>query len=231
MYIPVEHEHIPLVVIDNFLPRDYVTRLYEDFIKLKPHFGIPVWHGGHNDVNFAYNPDEPLSPRCTGQDIWLPFDKDQSEKNKDVGYYVSNLNKYIFHQGILDFLAHAKSEELTSYAKFGYLYKYHIINYGDGGYYNWHRDLLVSGMTWSDVEVNKQNAFTFALTLIKDPSVMKGGEQYFMYKNHTYRLPLTSNQLVIFPSTVFHACSEITAPKDLEWENKRFNIQAWLCHR
>lgn len=72
--------------------------------------------------------------------------------------------------------------------------------------------------------------FTFALTLVKDPSVMKGGEQYFMYKNNTFKLPLTNNQLVIFPSTVYHACSEITAPKDLAWENKRFNIQAWLCH-
>ena len=49
MYIPVEHEHIPLVVIDNFLPRDYVTKLYEDFIKLKPHFGVPHWSGGYND--------------------------------------------------------------------------------------------------------------------------------------------------------------------------------------
>jgi hypothetical protein len=229
MYIPVEHEHIPLVVIDNFLPRDYVTKLYEDFIKLKPHFGVPHWSGGYND-GAAYNPDEPLSPLCTGQDVWLPFNNDQAEKNKDLGYYVSNLSKYIFHQGILDFLTHAKNEELTAYAKYRYLYKYHIINYGDGGYYNWHRDLSVSGMTWDGLEVNKQNAFTFALTLVKDPSVMKGGEQYFMYKNHTYRLPLTSNQLAIFPSTVFHACSEITAPKDLAWENKRFNIQAWLCH-
>ena len=95
MYIPVEHEHIPLVVIDNFLPRDYVTRLYEDFIKLKPHFGIPHWSGGYNNGP-SYNPNDPVNPLCTGHDVWLPFDKDKVEKNKDLGFYLSNLNKYIY---------------------------------------------------------------------------------------------------------------------------------------
>lgn len=227
MYIPIEHEKIPLVVIDNILPRDYVKKLYDDFNKLKPHFGIPHWSGNYNDGP-AYNPDEPLSPLCTGQDVWLPFD--EQEKNKDLGFFISNLSKYIFHQGILDFLTNCKNDELTAYSKFRYNYKYHIINYGDGGYYNWHRDLHVNGITWDGVNVHKQNAFTFALTLVKDTSIMTGGDQLFMYKNNTFKLPLTNNQLTIFPNTVYHSCSEITAPKDLEWDQKRFNIQAWLCH-
>lgn len=229
MYIPVEHDTIPLVVIDNFLPRDFITKLFEDFIKLKPHFGIPHW-SGYDGGNLAYNADEPISPLCTGQDVWLPFDRNEQEKNKDLGFYISNLHKYLFHQGILDFMSNAKNQELNAYSKFRYYYKYHIINYGNGGYYNWHRDLNVNGITWDGVEVNKTNAFTFALTLVKDTSVMTGGDQLFMYKNHTFKLPLTNNQLTIFPSTVFHSCSEIIAPKDLSWENKRFNLQAWLCH-
>lgn len=227
MYIPIEHEKIPLVVIDNILPRDYITRLFDDFNKLKHHFGVPQWSDSYG-ISTAYNADEPLSPKCTGQDVWLPFE--DSEKNKDLGYYVSNLSKYIFHQGILDFLTNCKNDELTAYSKYRYTYKYHIINYGDGGYYNWHRDLSVNGITWDGMNVNKQNAFTFALTLVKDPSIMKGGDQLFMFKNNTFKLPLTSNQLTIFPSSVYHSCSEITAPKDLEWDQKRFNIQAWLCH-
>ena len=101
MYIPIEHENIPLVVIDNFLPRDYISKLYEDFIKLKPHFGIPHWGGSYNGN--AYNSDEPLSPLCTGQDIWIPFNKENDEKNKDLGHYISNLYKYIFHQGVFEY--------------------------------------------------------------------------------------------------------------------------------
>lgn len=228
MYIPFEHEKIPLVTINNFLPRDYVKKLYEDFIRLKSHFGIPHWSSDYSD-QLAYNADEPLSPLCTGQDLWLPFEPNDS-RNNEIGIYLKNLSKYLFHQGILHFMTNCKSQELNSYSKFRYDYKYHIINYGDGGYYNWHKDISVNGFTWEGNTVSKQNAFTFALTLVKDVNLLKGGDQYFMYKNETYVLPLANNQLTIFPSSVFHSCSEITADKNLEWEKKRFNIQAWLCH-
>jgi hypothetical protein len=225
MYIPIEHEKIPLVTVENFLPRDYIVKLMEDFINLKPYFGIPMWTHGH-----AYNSDDPLSPLCTGQDIWLPFEKENQEKNKYLGKYITNLNQYIFHQGILNFLTNCKHEELTAYAKFRYHYKYHVVNYGDGAYYNWHCDRDVAGMTWDGVEVNKANAFTFALTLVKDVSLIKGGDQLFMYKNNIHKIPLANNQLSIFPSNVYHSCTEITTSPQLSWENKRFNIQAWLCH-
>lgn len=228
MYIPYEHEKIPLVVINNFLPRDYISKLYTDFLSLKNHFGIPHWSSNYND-QLAYNADEPLSPLCTGQDLWLPFERNDV-RNNEIGFYLRNLNKYLFHQGILDFMTNCKNQELNNYSKFRYDYKYHIINYGDGGYYNWHKDITVNGFTWEGNEVNKQNAFTFALTLVKDTNLLKGGDQYFMYKNETFILPLANNQLTIFPSSVFHSCSEITADKNLDWEKKRFNIQAWLCH-
>jgi Rps23 Pro-64 3,4-dihydroxylase Tpa1-like proline 4-hydroxylase len=225
MYIPIEHEKIPIVTVENFLPRDYINKLMTDFINLKEHFGIPMWTHGK-----AYHSDEPLSPLCTGQDLWLPFEKEHSENNKFVGKYVKGLNEYIFHQGILNFLTNCRHEELTAYSKFRYHYKYHIVNYGDASYYNWHRDLDLDGMTWDNVEVHKKNAFTFALTLVKDVNLIKGGDQLFMYKNNIHKIPLSNNQLTIFPSTVYHSCTEITAPTDLAWENKRFNIQAWLCH-
>lgn len=230
MFIPTEHDKIPLVIIDNFLPTDYINSLYVDFEKLKDSFNISHWTNGiGEEVKPTHSADDPLNPLCLGEDVWLPFGATEDD-NKNIGNCLKNLSQYLFHQGILEFLKNSKHYELKSYAEFFYDFKYHIVNYKNGGYYNWHTDGVVRGPTFAGNVVEKRNVFTFALTLVKNTELIKGGDQYFMYKNDIHVSPLKNNQLTIFPSTVYHSCSEIFAPEDLSWENRRFNIQAWLCH-
>jgi len=234
MYIPVEYDKVPLVVIENFLPNDFLKELINDIVKLKHHFGIPHWASPNSlvndNVNMITDANKPISPLCIGEDIWLPFTDDKIQCDVEIGKYILNLQKYLFHQGILEFMSNCKSEQLNLYSIFRQHYRYHIINYGNGGYYNWHKDTQLSGRTFENIYVDKKTTFTFALTICKNIDLISGGDQIFMYKNNIVKLPLKHNQLVIFPSTVWHSCTEITAPEDLEWENKRFNIQAWLCN-
>ena len=229
MYIPIEHEKIPLVIIDNFLPRDYIIKLYEDFIKLKPFFGIPHW-SSYDGGGGAYSPDEPLSPLCTGQDLWLPFDKNQQEKNANLGFYISNLQKYLFHQGILDFLTYSKSEELNAYSKFSYTYKYHIINYGDGGYYNWHKDLRVNGMTWDGIEANnKANAFTLLLlnpfdlnaleTVSNNSTILSASNSLFSEFNKVFPFSLLILIFEILSFNLEYVFANISALSSINFSN------------
>ena len=85
-------------------------------------------------------------------------------------------------------------------------------------------------MSWAGFPVDKQTTFTFALTLLKDESLISGGEQLFMKNGKIVSIESKNNRLVIFPSDVYHAVTEITMDENTEWINRRFNLQAWLCH-
>lgn len=227
MYIPVELEDVPVVVIDNFLPKDYLNRLFKDIESLEPFFKKSKWTLESGEVDEI---QEALSHNCTGEDLWLPFNSEDDEKNEFVGDAIINLYQYFYHTGVREFLRYCKSPELNCYPKYRYNCLYHLINYKNGGYYNWHQDSNVSGMSWAGFQVDKQTTFTFALTLLKDESLISGGEQLFMKDGKIVRVESKNNRLVIFPSDVFHSVTEITMDEKTDWINRRFNIQAWLCH-
>lgn len=66
MYIPVEYDKVPLVVIENFLPNDFLKELINDIVKLKHHFGIPHWASPNSlvndNVNIITDANKPISP-------------------------------------------------------------------------------------------------------------------------------------------------------------------------
>jgi len=221
MFIPVENQDIPLVVIDDFLPSHYLQSLFSDIKRLKPYFGKSHWTSGFQaDTN----------PNCTGEDLWLPFSAKEDDKNGQIGEPLAGLFKYFLHEGVINFLSNCKHSDLNSFNRFQYNFLYHIINYGNGGYYNWHLDSKVEGMSWHGFEVNKKTTYTFALTLIQDETLISGGNQLFMKDGKVVKFESKNNQLIIFPSNVYHSLSEIKTTEDLPWEMRRFNIQAWLCH-
>lgn len=222
MYIPKEDSDIPLIIIDDFLPKSFAQNLLTEIITLKEHFGKSHWSSGEQ---------RGINPNCTGEDLWLPFSEEEDEKNLLLeGGKLVEIWKYFFHQGIANFLDHSKHPQFYLYSKFNYNFAYHIINYPNGGFYNWHVDSEVSGQTWFGFPVEKPATYTFALTLIKDDSnIIDGGRQLFMKKGKIVELQSKNNQLVIFPSDVYHSLTEITY-LDESWESRRFNLQAWLCH-
>ncbi len=220
MFIPIEKEEIPLIVIDDFLPQRYIDTIFSQIVELKPHFSKSNWSSGVQDEH---------GPNCSGEDLWLPFSKEQDDKNNEIGQDLANLWKFLFHEGLNNFLDNCNHTEFRDYSTVKYNFAYHIINYGNGGYYNWHLDSKITGGTWYGIEVNNRTLFTFALTLIKDESLIKGGKQLFMKDGKIVELESKNNQLVIFPSTVYHSLTEIKTDENLDWEKRRFNIQAWLC--
>lgn len=225
MFIPREIDEVPVVVIDNFLPKLYLESLFSDIENLKPFFGPSHWTSGKTDEI-----KDGINPSCTGEDLWLPFGPNEDDKNEYIGDSIINLYQYTYHTGVTEFLRHCKSPDLNCYPKFNYNCLYHLINYKDGGFYNWHKDEGVSGMSWLGYEVDKKTTFTFALTLLKDESLISGGEQLFMKDGKIVTLESKNNRLVIFPSNVYHAVTEISMDENVDWINRRFNIQAWLCH-
>ncbi len=227
MYIPVELEEVPVVVIDNFLPKSYVEKLFLDIEKLKPHFKASNWSYGEEQET---QEQSGVKSNCTGEDVWLPFAEHESHKNDNIGDSIIYLFKHFYNGGITDFLKYCKSPDLNCYPKFKYNCAYHLINYKNGGYYNWHQDSNINGMTWGGFEVQKKATFTFALTLIKDEKIISGGDQLFMKDGKIVSVESKNNRLVIFPSDVYHSVTEITMSDNTDWINRRFNIQAWLCH-
>lgn len=220
MFIPKEHSDIPLIIVDNFLPTKYCRSLIEDVKKLKPFYGPSHWTDGlQSDHN------------CTGEDVWLPFAEVEDEKNEHIGESIVNLWNYFFHSGLTNFIDNSKHPELNIYSNFKYNFAYHIINYPESSYYNWHKDSILEGMTWRGYDVCKDTTYTFALTLIDDESnIISGGTQLFMKDGNIFELESKNNQLVVFPSSVYHSLTEISYKDDLPWESRRFNLQAWLCH-
>lgn len=225
MYIPVECDDMPLVMIDNFLPKDYLDGLFQDIVNLKPHFGAPKWKMLDSGY-FSFDPENPINPKCRGEDLWLP---EAQEANIPIGNFLSSYTNYILHEGVCYFLQNCCQNPIFNlWDPAYYTMRMHIINYGNGGYYNWHRDLFVSGYNTDNYYTHTQCLYTMALTLVKDASLLKGGEQMFMYRGKTRKFPLVNNQLAIFSSRLYHACSEITSDPNLPWENRRFNIQSWI---
>jgi hypothetical protein len=221
MFIPIENKDIPIVVIDNFLPESYLNEVFSNIIDLKDFFSKSHWTSGVQ---------ENINPNCTGEDLWLPFSELEDEKNSKIGTPLAGIFKYFLHEGLTDFLSNCKDPDLSCWGKHQYNFLYHIINYKNGGYYNWHLDSKVEGMSWSGYEVSKKTTFTFALTLIKDESLLSGGNQLFMKEGKIVEVPSKNNQLIIFPSNIYHSLCEIKADENLPWEARRFNIQAWFCH-
>ena len=223
MFIPVEHPDIPIITIDNFLPTNFCNSLLKEVTELKPYFNKSNWTSGIEDE---------LGSKCHGEDMWLPFSEEEDDKNTLLqSGSIVELWRYFFHEGLQNFFDHCKHPEFSLYSKFKYNFSYHIINYPDRGYYNWHVDSTVIGQTWFGYEVNKPTTYTFALTLIDDnENIVSGGHQLFMKSGKIVELQSKNNQLIIFPSNIYHSLCEIKADSNLPWEMRRFNIQAWFCH-
>jgi hypothetical protein len=225
------HEEIdpPIIWSENFLPRAVVKSIFDDMNNIKQYFGTPVWKFGdgatkaNNTTTDFETTKNNLNHLCWGSDVWLP------DPNIPAGYALSNLDKFFFHQGILQFMRTCKNREFQLGGRYGLTGRTHIISYGNGGYYNWHTDDGVYGTSIFGKEIAMTPVFTMSYTLVQDESLIKGGSQLFMHEGKCYEYPLKNNFLCIFPSRLHHACSEVICDPAMPWENNRFNIQIWTC--
>lgn len=229
MFLLHEETDPPLIWSENFLPRSVVKSIFDDMNNIKQYFGTPVWKFGDGATKASSTTTDyeitknNLNHLCWGSDVWLP------DENIPAGYALSNLDKFFFHQGILQFMKTCKSREFQLGGRYGLTGRTHIISYGNGGYYNWHTDDGVYGKSIHGKDIAMTPVFTMSYTLVQDESLIKGGSQLFMHEGKCYEYPLKNNFLCIFPSRLHHACSEVICDPAMPWENNRFNIQIWTC--
>ena len=229
MYLLKEEEELPIITSENFLPRQLVEDCFNDMYDAKQYFGVPSWRFGDNydgDQDMASNDvSNPDSNKhlCWGSDLWIP------DANIPVGPFLGNLERWFHHQGITRFMSECRSRELQLGGRMPLTGRTHIISYGDGGYYNWHADDFVAGLSIHGKDIATTPLFTISYTLVRDESLIEGGSQLFMHEGKTFEFPLKNNFLCIFPSRMFHACSEVKCDPNMPWENNRFNLQIWTA--
>lgn len=228
MFIIEEMDDIPVIRINNFLDTELIERLYQMLETYKPHFGVPNWTSNSGD---RINESIKKKSLCSGKDIWFP----SLIQLLDIGQVTvpeityELIENYFLHQGILEFTSRSKwpvFRLIPHQAPDGRL---HIITYGDGDYYNWHKDhSLGEGPFIFGKSPPRHNLFTFSLNLCKNDK-MEGGHLLYMHDNRTIEIPFAHNSLSIFPSIVYHAATKVEMNDEDKWLNRRVSCQLWMA--
>lgn len=213
MYTIEEDPELPLIIVKDFLPTSVTNQMLAELESIQAHFGKPAWSDTGQDVT-----DESHSHTlCNGSDIWLP------RAGVHAPVLTAKFPQFIFHQGMLEFFNQCRTDWFITIPFMRKDGRVHVINYTHGGFYNWHKDVEL-GRGGKNYLVHT----TFALSLARDTSSFEGGDSMYMYRNRTRTLPFAHNQLLVFPSHVSHAASEVTMDPASSFLDGRFNIQFWL---
>lgn len=213
MFDIVEHDDLPIITAQNFLPAAVVAELFAELEGIQGAFGSPKWSEVGEDVSSQTH----AHTLCNGKDLWLP------ERGVEAPVLTEKLLQFLFHQGMLEFFSECRNNWFVVIPYMKRNGRVHVINYTDGGYYNWHRDVEV-GRGGKAFLVHT----TFALSLARRGGAFEGGDSMFMYRNTTKRIPFSHNQLIVFPSHVSHAASPVSMDPKAVFMDGRFNIQFWL---
>ena len=213
MYSIEEDPELPLIIVRNMLPQAVVEEILDEIASIQQHFGKPTWSDAGKDVSGASH----AHTLCNGLDVWLP------QSNISTPVLLRKFPEFLFHQGILEFFGGCRSDSFIPIPLMHKDGRIHVINYTNGGYYNWHKDIEL-GRGGQSYLVHT----TFALSLARESPQFEGGESMYMYRNKVRTFPFTNNQLLIFPSHVTHAASEVKMDPEGSFMDGRFNIQFWL---
>lgn len=213
MFDIVEHSDLPIITAQDFLPTAVVGELFREFETIRGAFGQPQWSEAGKNISGESH----AHTLCNGKDIWLP------QRGVDAPILTHKLLQFLFHQGMLEFFSECRNNWYVIIPYMKRNGRVHVINYTNGGYYNWHRDVEL-GRDGKDYLVHT----TFALSLARSEGAFEGGDSMFMYRNTTKRIPFKHNQLIIFPSHVSHAASQVRMDPNADFMDGRFNLQFWL---
>jgi hypothetical protein len=228
MFYIEEHDEIPLIRVKNILTQEVITKFYELISKYNEHFDVPTWSTNNNLI---VNDSLKNKSLCSGKDIWFPLELSNTD---DIKVCVPKLiyeivENYLFHQGILEFAQRAKWSVFRLLPQQSADGRMHIITYGDGDYYNWHKDhSLGEGAFIYGKSPRRNNMFTMSMNFCTNTN-MKGGDLLFMHNNKTVEIPFLHNSLSIFPSTMYHAATNIQMNEKDNWLNRRISCQFWLA--
>ncbi|SFG66242.1 2OG-Fe(II) oxygenase [Neptunomonas qingdaonensis] len=225
MFTIKEFEDFPIILVNDFLPDNMIDNLYVVLKEYEEKFNIPNW-------NSKDKSNSKKMSLCMGKDIWFPFIC--KEENENITHKVPSaiydfIENYLFHQGLIEFFKYSSHDIFRVIPSQGPDGRFHIVSYGNGDYYNWHKDTsLAEGALLYGSSPSRNILFTFNLTLCKSNN-LSGGDTLFMHNNKSLKIPFTNNSLVIFPTIINHAATKIVFKKEESWENNRFSLQFWMA--
>ncbi len=144
----------------------------------------------------------------------MGFDVSLKYKNIDDSSIRSMFHYKIFqNKSIIQTLNSAKSPvyQILKFTKYD---RTKISAYGNGDFYDWHRD------------GNDNGILTVLYMLCKEPRKFSGGDLMLKWTDNEKTIPFENNTLLIFPRNTLHTVTNIKMDSKNFWD-KRFTIQCF----
>jgi len=144
----------------------------------------------------------------------LGFDVSSKYQNIDDSNILSMFHYKIFqNKSIIQLLNGAKSP-IYQILRFTKHDRTKISAYGNGDFYDWHRD------------DNEDGILTVLYMLYKEPKKFSGGDLMLKWNGNERTIPFENNKLFIFPRNTPHKVTNIKTDSKNFWD-KRFTIQCF----
>lgn len=229
IYTLEEFTDVPVIRATHLLPVHVLDEFRSLINSMEPEFGSPAWASGPGGTQIDERSKRAL---CAGRDLWFPYMRKDASGNSrpfvpPLMYEI--LERFMLHQGVMDFCRGAENDVFRLLPNQELDGKMHIVSYGNGGYYNWHRDHTLPGGPYLYGESPpRKTMFTLSLCLCWHDS-MTGGDLLFMKDNRTFKEPFLHNSMTIFPSTVAHAATRVEMSGEERWDTRRISCQFWMA--
>ena len=192
-----------IIGCENFLPLLTLQDIRVELSNNRSNFKVSRW--GNSETK--EESPQFFGSGCGGFDYWINHGESKSTNQK-----ILSLHEWFYNQGIFTFIEQKKN--VFSLLNKPRKHNIHVVAYNHGGYYNWHKD---------------SEMFTFNLVLNQGNS-LSGGDMLFMDDGKIITIPNQDNFMVVFPSYIDHAITQIKSKdgKDVPFPQQRFSIQYWV---
>jgi hypothetical protein len=191
-----------IIGCENFLPSLALQDIRIELSNNRGNFNTPVWNNSKKEESHHF-----FSSHCGGFDYWIHHGEQKLNNQKII-----NLHEWFYSQGLFTFIKQKKN--VFNFLEKSRKHNIHVVAYNHDGYYNWHKD---------------SEMFTFNLILNQGNDLL-GGDMLFMDDGKIITIPNQDNFMVVFPSYIDHAITQIKSKngKDVPFPQQRFSIQYWV---
>ncbi len=190
------------VIIKDFLTQDEQNLLWDEIKENKLKFKSGKYKKDGVDIvheNIKKN---------------LGFDVSSKYQNIDDSNILCMFHYKIFqNKSLIQILNSAKSP-IYQILKFTKYDRTKVSAYGNGDFYDWHRD------------GNEDGILTVLYMLCKEPQKFSGGDLMLKWNENERTIPFKNNTLLIFPRNTLHTVTDIKMDSKKFWD-KRFTIQCF----
>ncbi len=144
----------------------------------------------------------------------LGFDVSERYTNIDDSHIRSMFHFKIFQdESMIRILSSAKAP-IYQLLRFTKADRTKVSAYGNGDFYDWHRDGVEDGL------------LTVLYMICKEPRKFTGGNLILKWDNEEKSIPFENNKVLIFPRNTLHTVTNIELDSD-DFYDKRFTIQCF----